>query len=83
MMIGLIASLFGFAAMVCGIIILVDAFQSAWWRGLLCFLTCGLYMIYYAFAHYRTEHKWVVVGLWLFGGSIAGALRAVAQGALG
>ena len=51
-------------AMVCGIIILIDAFKSAVWKGILG-IFCGFYLIYYALVEYQADNKWLIVGAWL------------------
>lgn len=66
-------------AMVCGIVILVNAFKDEVWKGVLCILGCGLYMIYYAFIDYDEEHKWLVVGGWLGGGALASFFASLIQ----
>lgn len=80
-MLTILGILFGLAGFVCGIIILIDAFKSEWWKGLLCLVTCGLYMLYYAFVEFKHEKKWLIVAIWLLGGSIGAGLRTMgAQG---
>lgn len=54
-------SLIGF---VCGLIILIHAFQNAIWKGLLCLLTGGLFMLYYAFAEFQHEKKALILLGW-------------------
>lgn len=55
-------SLIGF---VCGLIILIHAFQNAIWKGLLCLLTGGLFMLYYAFAEFQSDKKPLILLGWL------------------
>lgn len=55
-------------SVVCMILILIDAFQDELWKGLVALL-CGVYMLYYAFAEFEHEHKWLIVLGWI-GGSL-------------
>jgi hypothetical protein len=57
MLLGLAFCLLG---LVCWIIILIDAFKSAVWKGLVGLL-CGLYLLYYAFAEFEHEKKWTII----------------------
>ena len=52
--------------LVCAIIILIDAFKDAIWKGLVGLL-CGLYLLYYAFVEFDHEHKWLIILGWLLG----------------
>lgn len=61
--IGLLLSILG---LVCAIIILIDAFKDAIWKGLVGLL-CGLYLIYYAFVEFDHEKKWLIILGWLVG----------------
>jgi len=73
---GVIFILAGFVA---GIIILIDAFQNEIWKGVLG-LFIGLYLLYYAFAEFEHDYKWLVVGVWLCA-QIAGWVLIGAGGA--
>lgn len=53
---------------VCSIIIIVDAFKNAVWKGILSFF-CGIYLLYYAIAEYNSPNKWMI-----FGGSLGGLI---------
>lgn len=64
---------FSILGAVCSIIILIDAFKSAIWKGLVSIL-CGFYFIYYALAEFKHEKKWLIVAGSLLGGGIGGAL---------
>jgi hypothetical protein len=68
-MLGLVLSL---AGGVCGIIILIAAFSEEVVQGILC-LCVPFYILYYAIVRYQSEHKPIVVGVWL-GGLILGAI---------
>jgi len=46
------------------IIILIDAFKNAVWKGILGFF-CGLYLLYYAFAEFQHEKKGMIIAAWL------------------
>ena len=65
------------AAFVCSIIILIDAFKNEVWKGIVSLL-CGLYMLYYAFAEFQHEKKWLIVLVWLLGGVAGSALYVMA-----
>jgi uncharacterized membrane protein HdeD (DUF308 family) len=66
----LLGAIFGLASLVCWIIILIDAFKSAIWKGIVGIL-CGLYLLYYAFAEFQHEKKWTIVLTALLGGIVA------------
>ena len=72
----IIAGLFSLIGLVCGIIILIDAFKNEVWKGIVCLVTCGLYMLYYAFVEFQNDKKWLIVAGWLGGGIVSAALRA-------
>ena len=57
----ILALLISLAGLGCWIIILIDAFQNEIWKGIVCLL-CGLYGLYYAFAEFEHEKKWLIVG---------------------
>ncbi len=67
------AAVFGIAGLVCGIIILIEAFKDEVWKGFVCLL-CGLYMLWYAFTDFDHDNKWAVVAVWLLGSLIASGL---------
>lgn len=46
------------------IIILIDAFKNAVWKGILGFF-CGLYLLYYAFTEFQHEKKGMIIAAWL------------------
>lgn len=56
--------------LVCWVIILVEAFKDAVWKGLLFFL-CGLYALYYGIFEYESDRKWETV-IMAFGGTAIG-----------
>ena len=74
---GVVFSIAGLAAV---IIVLVDAFQDAWWKALLMFVPCigGLYWLYYVFFEYESEYKFGIVALAIFGTSIGGVFFRMA-----
>jgi hypothetical protein len=51
--------------LVCTIIILIHAFQNAVWKGLLCLLTGGIFLLYYAFVEFQHEKKALILAGWL------------------
>jgi hypothetical protein len=67
----------GIGGLVCGVIILIDAFQDEIWKGLVSIL-CGLYLLYYALFEFDSERKWLIIAGWLGGGVISLALRIAA-----
>lgn len=73
----LLAIGFAIAALGASIVILIDMFQDAWWKALLA-LFCGLYFLYYAIFEFEHDNKWMLVLLWLGGGTIAGGFLALA-----
>lgn len=75
MILSALAAIGGF---VCGIIILINAFQDEIWKGVLCLL-CGLYGVYYALFEFEHENKWLIVIGALGGGSIAAGLSSLAK----
>lgn len=70
---GILGALFIVAAIVCQLIIVVDAFKNEVWKGILGFF-CGLYLLYYAFVEYQADNKWVIVGVWILGAVVGGGL---------
>lgn len=78
----------GYAVMliglVCAIIILIDAFKSAVWKGIVGFL-CGFYLLYYAFVEFKHEKKSLIIAGWLlpmilgYGLVFMGAAQAIAR----
>jgi hypothetical protein len=62
--------LLGVAAALCGIIcwliVLIDAFNSALWKGLVAIFCCQPYLIYYGIVEFQHEKKWqILLGWWL------------------
>jgi translocator protein len=68
-LLGLVASL---GALVCWVLILIDAFKSAIWKGFVGLL-CGLYLLYFAITEFQHEKKWLIVG-GTFGGFIIASI---------
>jgi len=52
--------IFGLVALVCNIIILIDAFQNEVWKGILS-LFCGFYLLYYMFAEFSHDKKALIL----------------------
>jgi hypothetical protein len=73
MFLALLGFVFSLAAGVCGLIIIVEAFQNEVWKGIVCFF-CGLYLLYYAIVEYSSPNKGLILGIWLLGGIIGGVL---------
>lgn len=78
----LLGGILALAATVCSIIILIDAFQNAIWKGVVGLL-CGLYLLYYAFAEFQHDKKWPIVLTAIFGGSIGGGLIGAGSAMMG
>ena len=60
------------------IIILIDAFKDEVWKGFVG-LFCSLYLLYYAFIEFDHDKKWLIVGLWLGGGTLGAIFRMLAH----
>ena len=73
LMLGL-TGLLGLVSTVCGIIILISAFQDEVIEGVLCLL-CPFYILYYAFTGFKHEKKGLIIGVWLGGGVLGGILQ--------
>jgi hypothetical protein len=69
------------AALVCWVIILIDAFKNEVWKGIVFFL-CGLYALYYTFVEFDHDQKWPIVIGYLLGGA-AGTVLMIMAGAFG
>ncbi len=67
------------ASVVCGIIILIAAFQEDVTQGLLC-LCIPFYILYYAFARFESENKALILAIWLGGGIVGNILQLVGGG---
>jgi hypothetical protein len=63
-------------SLVCSIIILVEMFRDAVWKGIVGLL-CGLYFLYYAVFEFDHDSKWLIVIVSLLGGGAAGAMLRV------
>lgn len=70
MLFTLLAAILGIAALVCYIIVVIDAFKNAIWKGIVSLL-CGLYWLYYAIAEFQHPKKWTIVLLAIFGSGLA------------
>ncbi len=76
---GLVALVCILASFVCGIIILVAAFQEDVVQGLLS-LCVPFYILYYAIARFESDNKALIIAIWLVGGIVGNVLRFVAVG---
>ena len=74
----LLAAAFGIASLVGWVILLIDAFQDAIWKGIASLL-CGFYMLYYALFEYESDNKILILLLTFGGGAIAGCLASVGR----
>jgi hypothetical protein len=75
----LLAGLCFIASFVATILIVIDAFQDEWWKGLLGFF-CGLYLLYYAVVEYSSDKKWLIIATALGGSIVGGVFMAMAGG---
>lgn len=69
----LLVAAFSIGGLVGWVIILIDAFQDSIWKGLGSIL-CGLYGLYYAFAEFEHDNKWLIVLLAIGGSGIAAGI---------
>lgn len=60
------------------VIIMIEAFRDAVWKGVL-FLVCGLYALYYAIFDFEHDNKAILLILSLGGSSITGGLLGLAS----
>lgn len=61
-----LGSIISLLSFVCWIIILIDAFKTEVWKGVLGLL-CFFYLLYYAVAEFRHKYKGLIVFGWLLG----------------
>lgn len=76
----LLGIIFNLIALGCALIILIDAFKDAIWKGLVSIFCCGLYLLYYAFAEFDHPKKWQIIGGWLGGIVLANICYALGGG---
>ncbi len=62
--VGVLALVFGLIGLVCGIMILISAFQDEVLQGILC-LCVPFYVFYYVVARFEHQHKTLIVAGWL------------------
>jgi hypothetical protein len=72
-MIALLAGILSIVALVCWIIVVIDAFKDSVLKGLATVFCCGLYWLYYAFFEFQHQNKWAIV----LGGIIANIASGV------
>lgn len=70
------------ASFVCSMMILIDAFQNAIWKGVVGLL-CGIYLVYYGLVEYDRDNKWPIVLTAIVGGGIGGAMLNVGLATMG
>lgn len=78
---GVLAWLFVVAAFVCGLIILIDAFKSAVWKGIVGLL-CGLYLLFYGVTEFKHEKRGLILAGYIIGALGAGTLNVWSGGKL-
>ena len=77
-MLAILAFPFYLISLVCSIIVLIDAFKNAVWKGIVGLL-CGLYLLYYAFVEFQHPKKTLIICGMLLGsilGAVCGAMGA-------
>ena len=69
LILGVVFLLAGLASV---ILVLVAAFQDAWWKGLLVFIPClgAFWWLYYVLFEYESDYKFGIAALALFGNAI-------------
>ncbi len=67
------AIVLGIGSIVCWVIIFIEMFRDAVWKGIVGLL-CGLYALYYAVFEFDHEEKLLIVIVAVFGGGIGGVL---------
>ena len=70
------AILLGIGSLVCWVIIFIDMFRDAVWKGIVGLL-CGLYALYYAIFEFDHSEKLIIVLVAIFGGGLGGFLRVL------
>jgi uncharacterized membrane protein HdeD (DUF308 family) len=75
-MLDVLAGLLGLVAFGCWLVVLIDAFRSEIWKGIVALL-CGIYWIIYALFEFEHECKWAIVLVGIFGASAAAAMRTM------
>jgi hypothetical protein len=70
------AIVLGIGSVVCWVIIFIDMFQNAVWKGIVGLL-CGLYALYYAVFEFDHNEKLIVVIVAIFGGGLGGAFSVL------
>ena len=76
-----IGGLLYLVAAVCGIIILIAAFQDAIWKGIVGFF-CGFYLLYFMFFEFEHEKKGLIIAGNLLGGILGYFLFRTGAGML-
>lgn len=61
---------------VCAIIVLIDAFKSAIWKGIVGLL-CGLYLLYFGIVEFQNEKKGMILGGWIGLGIVGWVLMMI------
>ena len=69
----IVGGLFWLVSLVCGIIILIDAFKNEAWKGIAC-IFCGFYALYYMFAEFQHEYKMPIILGTLVSGILGGGI---------
>ncbi len=69
----LLATVFALGSLVCTVIIFIEMFKDAIWKGVVG-LICGLYFLYFALFEFDHDNKWLIVIVSIFGGGVAAGL---------
>ena len=62
-----LSGLFGLLSLIGGVMLAIQAWKDAWWKGLLCFC-CLPYGLYYGFTVLQHEKKNIIMGIYTVGG---------------
>ena len=73
MFMDVLAVLLAIASLGCSIVILIEMFRDAIWKGVVGLL-CGLYVLYYGVFEFDHEWKWPIVLTAILGGGAAGGI---------
>ncbi len=76
MLLIMLGGLCSLAAFVCWVIILIDAFKSELWKGIVG-LFCGLYLLYYGITEYQSPNKLPILLTACLGSIVGAALESM------
>lgn len=73
----ILSLLVGIASLVCYVIVIIDAFEDEFFRGLLC-VVFPPYAWWYGWVEFEHEKKWLIFSLMVAGPFVTGALTQAA-----